>query len=133
MLLGYNIAHAIFSSTAPIVQTALILQLLPWDSHGDHATYHPARYLVDDSRLRPAYYLIFISFVAYCSLTIGVSLCDQNKERKKNAPRSSPTTTKYVLQEDQDEEQQQQHIGIRMYLPQSNPILSTNEKKQIHI
>jgi hypothetical protein len=117
--LGYNIAHAIFSSTVPIIQTSLVLQTLPWDQQqADHHGTHPSSvlqhsssendYLLDDSRLRPAYYLIFIAILAYLSLTVGVPLADRYKAQRKEKKATSSQTQYHrsSFSDDEDEEVQ---------------------------
>jgi MHS family proline/betaine transporter-like MFS transporter len=75
---GYNCASAIFSSTASIIQTSLVLSCFPWQHDNYDLSFHPSPYLLDDSRLRPAYYLIFIGCLSLLSLTFGESLCKKN-------------------------------------------------------
>lgn len=78
--LAYNIAHAIFSGTAPIIQTALVL------SAANHVPHHigkeeflPHFDLRNDGRLRPAYYIIAVASVSLLSL---VFLAPKLSERR---------------------------------------------------
>ena len=66
--LGYNLSHAIFSSTCTLVQTYLIIHI----SHGGNndVMMDPIRSLgevsLTDRRLRPAYYLQLCALVVLC-------------------------------------------------------------------
>jgi MFS transporter, MHS family, proline/betaine transporter len=78
---AYNIAHALFSSTAPIIQTALVM------SSADHGHSGVKRPFLDslrhDARYRPAFYLIFIATVALLALCFGAPYCKRLRDERK--------------------------------------------------
>jgi hypothetical protein len=104
----------------PIIQTSLVLQTLPWeqqqqaDHHGTDPSPVPhsaseSDYLLDDSRLRPAYYLIFIAILAYLSLTVGVPLVDGYKAQRTRVKKETGSQVQYhrsSFSDDEDEEEQ---------------------------
>lgn len=85
---AYNVAHAIFSGTAPIIQTELVLTA---------ASKHPGPHinLTDDGRFRPAYYLMSIEVLALLALTFGHAYCQSKKvheQSQQDLPTARPVT-----------------------------------------
>ena len=83
--IAYNVAHAIFSGTAPIVQTALVLSSpgIAAQSSSQDPSLHPhlsAYYLRNDGRLRPAFYMVLVSIISLLALTFGVPYCEKKRK-----------------------------------------------------
>lgn len=77
-----------FSGTAPIVQTALVLSspYIAADSSSQPQSLHPMLspyYLRHDGRLRPAYYMMLISVISFLALTFGVPYCERVRASKE--------------------------------------------------
>jgi hypothetical protein len=77
-----------FSGTAPIVQTALVLSSPVIAAHvsSNQQSMRPMLspyYLVHDGRLRPAYYMIGVSIVSFLALTFGAPYCDRVRRQKE--------------------------------------------------
>jgi hypothetical protein len=53
----------------------------PYDAahQSSHPQHPPPHLMLMDPRLRPAFYLIFISLIAFLTLSIGVARCQQKK------------------------------------------------------
>ena len=69
---AYNVAHALFSSTAPLIQTSLVTTFkLSYNG----STYHSW----SDSRIFPAYYLVTIALLSLWASTYGISWCRKSK------------------------------------------------------
>ena len=82
---AYNVAHAIFSGTAPIVQTALVLSSprIAAQSSSQDVSLRPhlsAYYLRNDGRLRPAFYMVLVSIISLLALTFGVPYCEKKRK-----------------------------------------------------
>ncbi len=86
LLLGYNIAHALFSSTASIIQTSLVLQQYPWKSKivNDDASKTIKLNIFEDPKIHPAYYLIFISIVSFCALVLAERMAKRKRSNRFN-------------------------------------------------
>jgi len=71
---AYNTAHALFSATAPVIQTALVLSSTSTSSGsvGDLDILH-------DGRLRPAYYLAATAVVSMLTLTLAAPYCERRR------------------------------------------------------
>ena len=85
---AYNLAHAMFSGTAPIVQTALVMSspYIAAQSSNGHQSIHPhlsPYYIRHDGRLRPAYYMISVSIISFMALTFGVPYCERKRIEKE--------------------------------------------------
>lgn len=76
MFSAYNVAHALFSSTVPIIQTALATSPLP-PARGDGQRIE----VLFDRRLMPAYYLMLVATVSFLALTIGVAVVRKHRQR----------------------------------------------------
>lgn len=76
-----------FSGTAPIVQTALVLSsTVTVTQSGDLRTLHPMLtpyYLIHDGRLRPAYYMIGVSVVSFLALSFGAPYCEKRRRQRE--------------------------------------------------
>jgi hypothetical protein len=87
MITAYNVAHAMFSGTAPIVQTALVLSSPDIAAQsGGQQTLHPMLnpyYLLHDGRLRPAYYMILVSIVSFLALSFGAPYCERRRRQRE--------------------------------------------------
>jgi MFS transporter, MHS family, proline/betaine transporter len=91
-LTGYNMSHAIFTSTTSLIQTSLVLANVFHSDELNHSAgdFTHSTMVIDDPRLRPAYYLMFISLLAWATLSWGVSHCAHMKS-------SSHKQTSYEL------------------------------------
>ncbi len=81
-MVGYNLSHAIFTSTTSLIQTTLIVSDVGILVPGKTQSYTPLLTLADP-RIRPAFYLIFISLLTFLTLTVGVSLCEEKRIKRK--------------------------------------------------
>jgi hypothetical protein len=76
-----------FSGTAPIVQTALVLSSPGIAAQsGGPRTLHPmlsSHYLLFDGRLRPAYYMILVSIVSFLALSFGAPYCERRRRQRE--------------------------------------------------
>ena len=86
MGISYNIAQAIFSGTAPFIQTEMVL-----------SGHHPAAYMSDtffgplrhnDSRLWPAYYIIAVAFFSFIAMLLARSGQSFEKKLSPEIPRT---------------------------------------------
>ena len=73
-----------FSGTAPIFQTALVLsspEIAAQSSEGyqSHRPHLSPYYIRHDGRLRPAYYMISVSIISFIALTFGVPYCERKR------------------------------------------------------
>lgn len=75
--IAYNLAGAIFSSTASIIQTSLVMS----GKDDNNSTDFQGVDLILDSRLRPAFYIILICFFSFYSLSYGVDYCVEKKRK----------------------------------------------------
>lgn len=85
---AYNLAHAVFSSTASIIQTELVTSAYSTRSNQsfiDNKNHiHLHLDLLHDGRLRPAYYLMLISAISFTSLLIGIPWVERLREKREN-------------------------------------------------
>ncbi len=95
--------HAIFSSTAAVIQTALVLSSshssAPFDAHraGDSLLY--------DGRLRPAYYIIAIAAMSYLALTVGVNYNKRKRlEEEEKTSKIIPSAPTLASDYDEDDD-----------------------------
>ena len=77
-----------FSGTAPIIQTALVLSstYIASQSSGEQDVLKvrlSTHYLLHDGRLRPAYYIIAVSMVSFTALTFGAPYCERIRKQKE--------------------------------------------------
>jgi hypothetical protein len=71
--LSYNVAHAVFSGTAPIIQTSLVLS--GDQPYSSARIYFPSLQpinLVHDGRFRPAFYLMAVATLSLITLVVFV-------------------------------------------------------------
>lgn len=76
---SYNFAHALFSGTAPLIQTALVLS----SSNAKNNSLNSNKFsldLMNDSRLRPAYYITSVAILSLVSLNYGIPYCARQKQ-----------------------------------------------------
>lgn len=86
--IGYNLSHALFTSTTSLIQTTLIVTNFWFIGGGQQANqptehHRPLHLMLSDSRLRPALYLILIAMLAFLTLSIGVARCQQKRLERK--------------------------------------------------
>jgi hypothetical protein len=81
-LTAYNVANAIFSGTAPFIQTSLVLSSTIVAEKSLYPLLSP-HYILNDGRLRPAYYLTTIAFVSFLALTFAAPYCEQIRIKKE--------------------------------------------------
>ncbi len=81
-MVGYNLSHAIFTSTTSLIQTTLIVTDVGILVPGKTQNFTPLLTLADP-RIRPAFYLIFISLLTFLTLSVGVSLCEEKRIKRR--------------------------------------------------
>lgn len=77
--IAYNLAQALFSGTAPLIQTSLVL-FRPVEQSSDSG--QVAFDLFHDNRLRPAYYIMSVAFISFIAILVGVPYVQECRRRE---------------------------------------------------
>jgi len=72
--IAYNLAHAVFSSTSPLIQTSLVLSTPPTSQANPGSRFNLLMFLLYDGRSRPAYYLMAIAVMSFATIYFGVDV-----------------------------------------------------------
>ena len=86
MGISYNIAQAIFSGTAPFIQTEMVLSGHQPVDHMSDNFFEPLRR--NDSRLWPAYYIIAVAFLSFIAMLLAKGGQSFEKKLSPEIPRT---------------------------------------------